>query len=88
MIELTEKFSEKKIMNLDKNGRFVRIPWKTAMEKYGVDKPDLRYRLEIVPVTGIVKDCGFSVFRDAVEKGGGSTRLEGGRSGKVHPQGD
>ena len=82
MIELTEKFSEKKIMNLDPDGRFVRIPWKTAMEKYGVDKPDLRYGLEIVPVTGLVKDCGFSVFRDAVEKGGVVHALKADGAGK------
>jgi aspartyl-tRNA synthetase len=70
MKELTENFSDKKIINLNSDGSFVRIPWQDAMNRYGVDKPDLRYELEIVPVTDSVKDCGFSVFADAVNKGG------------------
>jgi aspartyl-tRNA synthetase len=70
MIELTEKFSDKKIMNLKENGRFVQLSWKEAMTRYGSDKPDLRYGLEIVPVTEFVKDCGFGVFADMSAKGG------------------
>jgi len=69
-IELTEKFSNKKIVNLDKDGKFKKIPWREAMEKYGSDKPDLRFDLEIKPITNLVKDCGFGVFSDAVKKGG------------------
>lgn len=70
MIELTEKFSNKKIVNLDGNDRFVQIPYQEALEKYGSDKPDLRFGLEIVQVTEIVKDCGFSVFSEAVKNNG------------------
>lgn len=70
MMELTEKFSSKKIIKLDENKRFVRLPWKEAMTRYGSDKPDLRFDLEIKPITEMVKDCGFSVFSDAVKKGG------------------
>jgi aspartyl-tRNA synthetase len=69
-IKLTEKFSKKKIVNLDKNGKFKRLPWREAMEKYGSDKPDLRFDLEIKPITNLVKDCGFGVFSDIVKKGG------------------
>jgi aspartyl-tRNA synthetase len=69
-IKLTEKFSNKKIVNLDKNGKFKRLPWREAMEKYGSDKPDLRFDLEIKPITNLVKDCGFGVFSDIVKKGG------------------
>jgi len=66
MIELTEDFSGKEIIKKP----FPRIPWREAMEKYGSDKPDLRFDFEIKPVTDIVKKCGFSVFDDAVKKNG------------------
>lgn len=69
-LELVEKFSSKKVMNLDENGRFRRLSWKESMEKYGVDKPDLRFDMEIKPVTDLVKNCGFAVFADVANKGG------------------
>ncbi|MDD4332713.1 MAG: aspartate--tRNA ligase [Patescibacteria group bacterium] len=69
-LEITKKFSNKKIVGLDENGRFRKIPWRESMEKYGVDKPDLRFDLEIKPITEMVVGCGFSVFADAVKKGG------------------
>lgn len=50
-----------------------RLTYKEAMEKYGSDKPDTRYGLEITDLSDIVKDCGFSVFTGAIE-GGGSVR--------------
>jgi len=70
MTELTEKFSDKKMVNLEKNGSFKKIPWKEAMNKYGIDKPDLRFDLEIKPITELVTDCGFGVFADAIKNGG------------------
>lgn len=70
MIELTEKFSEKKIINLLPDGRFVKISWTESMNKYGVDKPDLRFGLEIKNVSELVKDCGFSVFEEAIKNKG------------------
>ncbi|MFA5188624.1 MAG: aspartate--tRNA ligase [Patescibacteria group bacterium] len=66
MIELTEKFSDKKIIKKP----FPRITYKDAMEKYGSDKPDLRFGLEIQPITEMVKDCGFSVFSEVVKNKG------------------
>ncbi len=79
-MELTQKFSKKKIVNLDTNGKFKKIPWREAMEKYGSDKPDLRFDLEIKPITDLVKDCGFGVFSDTVKKGGvvHALKVEGG----------
>jgi aspartyl-tRNA synthetase len=70
MIQLTEKFSNKKVVNLDEKGRFIRLPWKEAMTRYGADKPDLRFGLEIKPITEMVKGCGFSVFAEAVKHKG------------------
>ncbi|MGW8185178.1 MAG: aspartate--tRNA ligase [Candidatus Moraniibacteriota bacterium] len=70
MIEITEKFSNKKIINLKEDGRFVQLPWREALTRYGSDKPDLRFDLEIKPITEIVRDCGFSVFAGAVKNDG------------------
>lgn len=50
-----------------------RLTYKDAMEKYGSDKPDLRFGMEIFDLSDIVKDCGFSVFSSAIA-GGGSVR--------------
>lgn len=69
-IGITENFSNKKIVALEPDGRFKRIPWREALTKYGTDKPDLRYGLEIKPITELVSECGFSVFADVVKKGG------------------
>ncbi|PIR53297.1 aspartate--tRNA ligase [Candidatus Peregrinibacteria bacterium CG10_big_fil_rev_8_21_14_0_10_49_10] len=49
---------------------FPRITFKEAMEKYGSDKPDLRFGLECTNVTELVHGCGFKVFADVVEKKG------------------
>ncbi|MBE3551997.1 MAG: aspartate--tRNA ligase [Kyrpidia tusciae] len=49
---------------------FRRIPYDEAMLRYGSDKPDLRFGLEIRDVTEMVKTCGFRVFQSAVNSGG------------------
>ena len=46
------------------------MPWKEAMERFGSDKPDLRFGMELVNITDIVKNCGFKVFTDAAATGG------------------
>ncbi len=82
MIELTENFSQKKVEQLDNNGRFIQISWRDAMTKYGTDKPDLRFELEIIPVTELVADCEFGVFSGAVADGGvvHALKVDGGAS--------
>ena len=79
-LDLVEKFSDKKVVGLDENGRFRRITWKDSMEKYGIDKPDLRFEMEIKPITDMVSGCGFGVFADMVAKGGvvHALKVEGG----------
>ena len=47
-----------------------RMTFAEAMEKYGTDKPDTRFGMEIINVSEQVKNCGFGVFRDAVANGG------------------
>ena len=59
-------FPEKKILFKP----WLRLNYEDVMLKYGIDKPDLRFGLEIQDVTKIAKDCGFKVFADAVKKGG------------------
>ncbi|MFA7088211.1 MAG: aspartate--tRNA ligase [Patescibacteria group bacterium] len=80
MIQLTEKFSQKENCNLLPDGRFMRLSWKESMEKYGSDKPDLRFGLEIKNISSSVADCGFSVFEEALKSGGvvHALKIEGG----------
>ncbi len=80
MLELTEKFSKKKVVKLEENGRFRKISWKDALNLYGSDKPDLRFEMPIAQITEIVKECGFSVFAETVKNGGvvHALRVEGG----------
>ncbi len=47
---------------------FPRLTYADAMNRYGSDKPDTRYGLELVDVSDILKDSGFKVFRDAIRK--------------------
>ena len=47
-----------------------RMTYKEAMDRYGSDKPDTRFGMELVNVTDAVKDCGFVVFKGAVDQGG------------------
>lgn len=49
---------------------FPRLTYAEAMDRYGSDKPDTRYGLELVDVSDLVKDCGFKVFSGAVADGG------------------
>lgn len=47
-----------------------RYTWADVMERYGTDKPDLRFGLELVDIGDIAADCGFGVFRNVIEAGG------------------
>lgn len=49
---------------------FPRMTWKEAMNRYGSDKPDTRFGMELCDISELVKDCGFSVFAGAVADGG------------------
>ncbi len=66
MVELTHKFSDKKVTTTP----FPRITWKDSLNRFGSDKPDLRYGIELQDVSEMVKGCGFSVFADVVAKNG------------------
>ncbi|MGL4676983.1 MAG: aspartate--tRNA ligase [Brevinema sp.] len=64
-------FSLMKIVyNKEISTPFPRMTYKDAMDKYGVDRPDLRFGMEIVDVSEVVKDSEFSVFTNVTAKGG------------------
>jgi len=46
-----------------------RMPYKEALERFGSDKPDTRYGMELFNVSDLLKNCGFAVFENALEKG-------------------
>ena len=60
----------KEVMNIDIPLPIDRMTYKEAMERYGSDKPDVRFGFELVDVGDIVKNCGFKVFTSAIENGG------------------
>ncbi len=49
---------------------FPRMPWQEAMDRFGSDKPDTRFGMELTDVSTVVKDCGFGVFTGALNEGG------------------
>ena len=73
VIEVNEallKYLWKEILGIDLETPFRRMTWKEAMERFGSDKPDLRFGMELKNVTETVRNCGFGVFTQAVEAGG------------------
>ncbi|MFA6550536.1 MAG: aspartate--tRNA ligase [Candidatus Gracilibacteria bacterium] len=66
LIELLKEFApDKKLMN----AKLPRMTWKEAMDKYGADKPDIRFGLEIHDITDLVAGSGFKVFSEAKSVG-------------------
>lgn len=63
---LVTDFAGKQLLHED----IPRIPYGEAMEKYGSDKPDLRYGMELIDLSDVFVDSGFSVFNNAVANGG------------------
>ncbi|MFN4280591.1 aspartate--tRNA ligase [Thermosynechococcus sp.] len=60
----------KTVKGIDLARPFPRLSYQQAMDRYGTDKPDTRYGLELVDVSDILKDCGFKVFSGAIAQGG------------------
>ncbi|MDO5022518.1 MAG: aspartate--tRNA ligase [Eubacteriales bacterium] len=59
----------KEVLGYELNLPLPRITWKEAMERFGSDKPDTRFAMEINNVTESIQNCGFSVFEDAYKNG-------------------
>lgn len=60
----------KKAIGVDVPLPIPRMIWQEAMDRFGSDKPDIRFGMELKDVSDVVKDCGFSVFKNALENGG------------------
>lgn len=60
----------KEVLGQDLETPFERMTYADAMNKYGSDKPDIRFDMQIQDLSELVKDCGFKVFTDAISNGG------------------
>lgn len=73
VMEVNERLIQhvcKQAIGLDVQLPLPRMTWQDAMDRYGSDKPDTRFGMELVDVSDVVKGCGFSVFTSALENGG------------------
>ncbi len=78
ILTLAENFvarAWKEILGIEVQTPFRRMTFNEAMTRYGSDKPDLRYGLELTEITDMVKDSGFSVFTNAAAKKDGTIAL-------------
>ena len=60
----------KEVLDIDIEVPIQRMTWQEAMDRFGSDKPDLRFGMELCDVSEVVKGCGFGVFTGALENGG------------------
>ena len=60
----------KEILGIEVSLPIQRMTWQEAMDRFGSDKPDIRFGMELTDVSGVVKDCEFVVFKNALENGG------------------
>ncbi len=73
VIDVNERLLQKlwkDILDVDVPVPFKRITWQEAMDRFGSDKPDTRFGMELKDVSEVVKNCGFGVFTGALENGG------------------
>ena len=73
VIEVNEKYLKKlfkEVLDVDVQLPIQRMTWQEAMDRFGSDKPDLRFGMELKDVSEVVKGCGFGVFTGALENGG------------------
>ena len=73
VIDVNERYLAKvfkEVLGVDVQLPIQRMTWQEAMDRFGSDKPDLRFGMELKDVTDVVKGCGFGVFTGAIENGG------------------
>ena len=73
VIEVNERLLKavfKETIGIDVPNPIPRMTWQEAMDRFGSDKPDTRFGMELIDVTDVVKGCGFGVFTGAIENGG------------------
>ncbi|HIH38432.1 aspartate--tRNA ligase [Candidatus Woesearchaeota archaeon] len=69
-VEGLYKYIVKEVKGFELKEKFPVFTYKEVMDKYGIDKPDIRFGLELTNITEIVKDCGFQVFTQVASTGG------------------
>ena len=73
VIDVNERmlaFLFKEVLNVEVPLPIQRMTWQEAMDRFGSDKPDIRFGMELTDVSEVVKDCDFAVFKGALENGG------------------
>ncbi len=73
VIDVNERLMQrvfKECLDVDIELPIPRMSWQEAMDRFGSDKPDIRFGMELTDVSDIVKDCGFGVFTGAIADGG------------------
>jgi aspartyl-tRNA synthetase len=60
----------KDVLDIELSAPFARMNYEEAMARFGTDRPDTRFALELVDLTEVIRDCGFNVFQTVVKKGG------------------
>ena len=72
VIDVNERLLQRmfKLIDVDVQLPIQRITWQEAMDRFGSDKPDTRFGMELQDVTEVVKNCGFGEFTGAIENGG------------------
>ncbi len=72
VIEVNERLLKKlfALIDVDVPVPLPRMTWQEAMDRFGSDKPDTRFGMELQDVTDVVRNCGFGVFTGAIEAGG------------------
>jgi aspartyl-tRNA synthetase len=70
LVEKMMQYIFKETLNIDLSIPFPRLTYYEAMERYGSDKPDLRFDMELIDVSDLVKSCNFKVFQSALATGG------------------
>ncbi len=73
VIEINERLLQKlfkEVLGIEVELPIPRMTWQEAMDRFGSDKPDIRFGMELCDVTEVVKGCEFAVFQNAIENGG------------------
>lgn len=73
VIDVNERYLAKvfkEVLDVDVQLPIQRMTWQEAMDRFGSDKPDLRFGMELVNVTDVVRESEFAVFKGAIENGG------------------
>lgn len=86
VLEVNEGFIKrvfKETIDIDVETPFIRMPYSEAMDRFGSDKPDIRFGLELVNLSDIVTNSGFKVFSDAVKNGGSVRAINAKGCGKI-----